>query len=162
MRLTGGTFTRLGASWDGRGTNFALFSAHAHKVELCLFDNQGRRELERIELPERSEDVWHGYLNDVSPGQVYGYRVHGPYQPEQGLRFNPNKLLLDPYAKRLAGKLIWSDAHLAYRAGSARTDLSFDRRDNARGVPKAVVIDEAFTWARGHPPAVGWHDMIIY
>jgi glycogen operon protein len=84
MRLTAGTFSRLGASWDGRGTNFALFSANAEKVELCLFDNQGRRELERIELPERTEDVWHGYLNDVSPGQLYGYRVHGPYDPEHG------------------------------------------------------------------------------
>ena len=103
MRLTAGTSSRLGASWDGRGTNFALFSANAQKVELCLFDSQGRRELERIELPERTEDVWHGYLNDVSPGQLYGYRVHGPYEPEHGHRFNANKLLLDPYARRLAG-----------------------------------------------------------
>ena len=118
MRLTAGTPSRLGASWDGRGTNFALFSANAEKVELCLFDGQGRRELERIELPERTEDVWHGYLNDVSPGQLYGYRVHGPYQPEQGHRFNANKLLLDPYARRLAGRLVWSDAHFGYRAGS--------------------------------------------
>src|SRR6266851_957705 len=102
MRLSAGSFSRLGASWDGRGTNFALFSANAQKVELCLFDSQGRRELERIELPERTEDVWHGYLNDVSPGQLYGYRVHGPYEPEHGHRFNANKLLLDPYAKRLA------------------------------------------------------------
>ena len=119
MRLSAGTFSRLGASWDGRGTNFALFSANAQKVELCLFDSQGRRELERIELPERSEDVWHGYLNDVSPGQLYGYRVHGPYEPEHGHRFNANKLLLDPYARRLAGRLVWSDAHFAYRTGSA-------------------------------------------
>ena len=136
---------RLGATWDGRGTNFALFSANAEKVELCLFDSQGRRELERIALPERTEDVWHGYLNDVSPGQLYGYRVHGPYAPERGHRFNANKLLIDPYAKRLAGRLVWSDAHFAYRTGSAREDLSFDRRDNARGMPKAVVVDEAFT-----------------
>ena len=148
MRLTAGTFSRLGASWDGRGTNFALFSANAEKVELCLFDSQGRRELERIELPERTEDVWHGYLNDVSPGQLYGYRVHGPYEPEHGHRFNPNKLLLDPYAKRLAGRLVWSDAHFAYRTGSPREDLSFDRRDNARGMPKAVVVDETFNWGR--------------
>ena len=88
MRLSAGSPARLGASWDGRGTNFALFSANAEKVELCLFDGQGRRELERIELPERNEDVWHGYLNDVSPGQLYGYRVHGPYAPERGHRFN--------------------------------------------------------------------------
>src|SRR5436309_16024760 len=100
MRLSAGTFSRLGASWDGRGTNFALFSANARKVELCLFDNQGRRELERIALPERSEDVWHDYLNDVSLGQLYGYRVHGPYEPEYGPLFNANKLLLAPSARR--------------------------------------------------------------
>src|SRR6266403_1421508 len=163
MRLSAGTFSRLGASWDGRGTNFALFSAHAQKVELCLFDGQGRRELERIELPERNEDVWHGYLNDVSPGQLYGYRVYGPYAPERGHRFNANKLLLDPYAKRLAGRLVWSDAHFAYRTGSAREDLSFDRRDNARGMPKAVVVDESFNWGRREMrPNISWEDTIIY
>src|SRR6266853_2094846 len=163
MRLSAGTFSRLGASWDGRGTNFALFSANAQKVELCLFDGQGRRELERIELPERTEDVWHGYLNDVSPGQLYGYRVHGPYEPEHGHRFNANKLLLDPYAKRLAGRLVWSDAHFAYRTGSAREDLSFDRRDNARGMPKAVVVDETFNWGRRETrPNIPWEDTIIY
>ena len=163
MRLSGGTFSRLGASWDGRGTNFALFSANAQKVELCLFDPQGRRELERIELPERTEDIWHGYLNDVSPGQLYGYRVHGPYEPEHGYRFNANKLLLDPYAKRLAGRLVWSDAHFAYRTGSAREDLSFDRRDNARGMPKAVVVDETFNWGRREiRPSIPWDDTIIY
>src|SRR6266540_660753 len=139
MRLSAGSPARLGASWDGRGTNFALFSANAEKVELCLFDGQGRRELERIELPERSEDVWHGYLNDVSPGQLYGYRVHGPYAPERGHRFNANKLLLDPYAKRIAGRLVWSDAHFGYRTGSAREDLSFDRRDNALGAFRTTV-----------------------
>lgn len=163
MRLTAGTYHRLGATWDGRGTNFALFSANAEKVELCLFDNQGRKELERIPLPERSEDVWHGYLNDVSPGQVYGYRVHGPYEPERGHRFNAHKLLLDPYAKRLIGRVVWSDAHFGYRAGSAREDLSFDRRDNARGVPKAVVVDELFNWGRQEiRPHVPWEDTIIY
>src|ERR1700720_3700649 len=146
MRLTAGSPSRLGASWDGRGTNFALFSANAQKVELCLFDSQGRREIERIELPERTEDVWHGYLNDVSPGQLYGYRVHGPYSPEQGHRFNPNKLLLDPYARRLAGRLVWSDAHFGFRVGSAREDLSFDRRDNARGMIKAVVVEDTIIY----------------
>src|ERR1700686_3065179 len=163
MRLSAGSSSRLGASWDGRGTNFALFSANAQKVELCLFDSQGRRELERIELPERSEDVWHAYLNDVSPGQLYGYRVHGPYEPEHGHRFNANKLLLDPYARRLAGRLVWSDAHFAYRTGSAREDLSFDRRDNARGMPKAVVVDETFNWGRREMrPSIPWEDTIIY
>lgn len=163
MRLTAGTDSRLGATWDGRGTNFALFSANAHKVELCLFDAQGRRELERIELPERTEDVWHGYLNDVSPGQLYGYRVHGPYDPDRGHRFNAHKLLLDPYAKRLNGRLVWSEAHFAYRTGSPREDLSFDRRDNARGMPKAVVVDETVGSGRRETrPGVRWEDTIVY
>ncbi|SFM17565.1 glycogen operon protein [Bradyrhizobium sp. NFR13] len=163
MRLSAGTPFRLGASWDGRGTNFALFSANATKVELCLFDSQGRRELERVELPEYNEHVFHGYLNDVSPGQIYGYRVHGPYEPEHGHRFNAHKLLLDPYAKKLAGRLVWSDAHFGYRTGSSREDLSFDRRDNARGMPKAVVVDETFNWGRKEArPSVPWEDTIIY
>ncbi|MBB5048240.1 glycogen operon protein [Rhodopseudomonas rhenobacensis] len=163
MRLSAGAPFRLGASWDGRGTNFALFSANAEKVELCLFDTQGRRELERITLPEKTEDVWHGYLNDISPGQLYGYRVHGPYEPERGHRFNAHKLLLDPYAKRLFGRLVWSDAHFAYRPGSPREDLSFDRRDNARGMPKAVVVDETFHLGRHDTrPRIPWEDTIIY
>jgi len=163
MRLSAGTPHRLGATWDGRGTNFALFSSIADKVELCLFDSQGHRELERIALPERSEDVWHGYLPDVAPGQIYGYRVHGPYEPEQGHRCNPHKLLLDPYAKRLHGRLVWSDAHFGYRAGSLREDLSFDRRDNARGMPKSVVIDENRNLGlRQLRPNTPWEDTIIY
>jgi glycogen operon protein len=162
VRLSAGAPHPLGATWDGRGTNFALFSAHAEKVELCLFDRHGRREVERIVLPERNEDVWHCYLNDVIPGQAYGYRVYGPYNPEQGHRFNPHKLLVDPYAKALRGRLAWSDAHFGYRVGSARADLSFDRRDNARGMPKGVVIDEAFTWSEERRPTVPWEDTIIY
>ncbi len=161
-RLSAGSSHPLGATWDGRGANFALFSQNASKVELCLFDSQGRRELERITLPERTEDVWHGYLSDVVPGQLYGYRVHGPYEPERGMRFNPHKLLIDPYCKKLAGRLVWSDAHFGYRTGSSRGDLSFDRRDNARGIPKAVVLDEAFTWGEDRPPRVPWEDTIIY
>jgi isoamylase len=162
VRLATGTPHPLGSRWDGCGTNFALFSAHAEKVELCLFDSHGRRQLECIAMPERTDDIWHVYLPDVVPGQIYGYRVHGPYQPEAGHRFNPNKLLLDPYAKRLAGRLVWSDAHFGYRTGSSRADLSFDRRDNARGVPKAVVIDEAFSWDRDRRPRIPWEDTIIY
>src|SRR6478609_10478120 len=138
MRLTAGSSARLGASWDGRGTNFALFSANAEKVELCLFDRQGRRELERVVLPEHTDDVWHGYLPEATPGQVYGYRVHGPYEPMHGHRFNANKLLLDPYAKRLTGTFVWNDVHFGYRPKSARADLSFDRRDNSRQMLKAV------------------------
>jgi glycogen operon protein len=162
MRLSASAPHPLGATWDGRGTNFALFSANAEKVELCLFDRQGRREIERVVLPECTEDVWHGYLNDILPGQSYGYRVYGPYAPERGHRFNAHKLLVDPYAKQLKGRLVWSDAHFGYRAGSARTDLSFDRRDNARGMPKAVVIDEAFTWGEERRPAIPFEDTIIY
>ena len=162
MRISAGAPHPLGATWDGRGTNFALFSATAEKVELCLFDSNGRREIERIVLPERTEDIWHGYVNDVAPGQLYGYRVHGRYEPERGLRFNAHKLLVDPYAKQLTGRLVWSDAHFGYRAGSARADLSFDRRDNARGMPKGVVVDEAFTWGAERKPATPWEDTIIY
>jgi isoamylase len=162
MRLSAGLPYPLGATWDGRGTNFALFSANATKVELCLFDSHGAREVERIALPERTEDVWHGYLGDSVPGQIYGYRVHGPYEPERGFRFNPNKLLLDPYAKAMAGRLLWSDAHFGYRAGSARADLSFDRRDNARGMRKAVVVDPAFTWGDERRPSIPWENTFIY
>ena len=152
----------LGATWDGRGTNFALFSANGEKVELCLFDSQGRRELHRVPLPERTEDVWHGYFHDVAPGQLYGYRVYGPYDPERGFRFNSNKLLVDPYAKALAGRLVWSDAHFGYRTGSARGDLSFDRRDNARGMPKSVVIDGSSASSHEERPQVAWEDTIVY
>jgi isoamylase len=162
MRVLEGSPHVLGADWDGRGTNFALFSAHAEKVELCLFDRQGKRELERIALPERTAEVWHGYLPEVLPGQLYGYRVYGPYDPERGHRFNPNKLLVDPYAKRLTGRVVWSDAHFGYRTGSPRADLSFDRRDSARGMPKAVVIDEAFTWGNDARPQVPWESAIVY
>jgi len=152
----------LGAGFDGRGTNFALFSANATKVELCLFDKDGRRERRRVVLPEHTEDVWHGYLPNVMPGQLYGYRVHGPYAPEAGHRFNPCKLLIDPYSKRLAGQLIWNDAHFAYRTGHKREDLSFDRRDNARWMLKSVVIDEAHTWGDDRHPQIAWEDTIIY
>src|SRR5438270_5891618 len=152
MRLSAGTSARLGASWDGRGTNFALFSANAQRVELCLFDPQGRRELERIELPERTEDVWHGYLNDVSPGQLYGYRVHGPYEPEHGHRFNANKVVLDPYARAIARDVIWADELFGYRIGDEKVDLSFDDRDSAAFAPLGVVIDTAFTWGDDRPP----------
>ena len=152
----------LGATWDGEGVNFALFSEHAERVELCLFDARGRREVERLALPECTDQVWHGYLPDARPGQLYGYRVHGPYRPEQGHRFNPHKLLLDPYAKALWGDMRWSDAHFGYRVGHAREDLSFDRRNSAPGVPKCRVVDPAFTWGDDRPPNVPWHDTVIY
>jgi isoamylase len=162
MRVLPGSPHLLGSSWDGRGTNFALFSANAEKVELCLFDKQGRREVERIALPERTDDIWHGYFPEVERGQVYGYRVYGPYDPVHGHRFNPNKLLLDPYAKRVIGPFAWSDAHFGYRTKSARTDLSFDRRDNARTMLKAVVIDPTFAWGHDRRLEHTWHETIIY
>ena len=152
----------LGATWDGNGVNFALFSAHATRVELCLFDRAGQQEVQRIVLPEYTDQVWHGYLPDAGPGLLYGYRIHGPYEPEAGHRFNPNKLLIDPYAKMLHGSLRWSDAHYAYRIGSNRGDLSFDRRDNARMMPKCAVVDTAFTWGDDRRPKRPWADTLIY
>src|SRR6185437_11352656 len=151
-----------GATWDGEGVNFSLFSAAAEKVELCLFDPTGRHEVQRIALRERTDEIWHCYLPEARPGLLYGYRVHGPYRPEQGLRFNPNKLLIEPYAKRLEGALVWSDAHFGYRLGSPKADLSFDKRDSAAGTPKCRVTDSAFTWGDDRPPRVPWHDTVIY
>ncbi|MEI8394749.1 MAG: glycogen debranching protein GlgX [Rhodospirillaceae bacterium] len=152
----------LGATWDGFGVNFALFSANAEKVELCLFDSGGQRETHRITLPEYTDEIWHGYLPDVRPGQLYGYRVHGPYRPEQGHRFNPHKLLIDPYTRALVGQVKWSDAHFGYKVGAAREDLGFDRRDNARMMPKCLVVDDAFTWGYDRRPQVPWSETIIY
>lgn len=161
-RILPGNPFPLGASWDGRGVNFALFSEHAKKVELCLFDPRGRRETERVVLPEQTDHVWHGYLPDAAPGQLYGYRVHGPYDPENGHRFNPNKLLLDPYAKSLRGKLRWHDVHFGYKIGSKREDLSFDWRDNATLMPKCEVVDPRFDWGDDTPPAIAWNDSLFY
>ncbi len=152
----------LGATWDGKGVNFALFSAHAERVELCIFDPRGRREIARVTLPEYTDEVWHGYLPDARPGALYGYRVSGPYDPSRGHRFNNNKLLLDPYAKAYAGKLRWTDAHYGYRIGSHREDLAFDRRDNASAMPKCVVLEGAFTWGEDHRPAVPWTETVFY
>jgi glycogen operon protein len=152
----------LGATWNGAGVNFALFSEHAEKVELCLFDPRGRREVQRVVLPEYTDSVWHGYLPDARPGLLYGYRVYGPYDPANGHRFNHHKLLLDPYAAMISGAIQWSDAHFGYRIGSPRADLSFDRRDNAAGMPKCVVVDTAFTWGNDKLLHTRWHDLIVY
>ncbi|HVO87341.1 MAG TPA: glycogen debranching protein GlgX [Casimicrobiaceae bacterium] len=152
----------LGATWDGQGVNFALYSEHAQRVELCLFDPKGRREIERIELRERTDFVWHCYLPDARPGLLYGYRVHGPYAPEQGHRFNPHKLLLDPYARLLVGQVRWSDAMFGYRVGSRREDLTMDPRDSASGMPKCQVVDEAFTWENDRAPRTPCKDSVIY
>jgi len=151
-----------GASWDGEGVNFALFSESAEKVELCIFDAAGRRERQRIELRERTDHVWHCYLPEARPGLVYGYRVHGPYKPEQGLRFNPSKLLADPYAKDFVGALRWSDALYGYTVGHKREDLAYDRRDSAAFMPKCRVLETAFTWGDDRRPDVPWHETVIY
>ena len=161
-RLKPGTGSRLGATWDGAGTNFALFSANAEKVELCLFNPSGRREVARISLPEYTHQVFHGYLDGVRPGQLYGYRVHGPYAPEAGHRFNPNKLLLDPYARAHRGELRWHDSMFGYRVGGKRDDLSFDRRDSAFVMPKCVVVDDAYTWGSDRKPDVPWARTVVY
>jgi isoamylase len=156
-----GTPHPRGASWDGRGVNFAIFSEHAERVELCLFDARGR-ECQRIAMPERSDHVWHCYLPQARPGLVYGYRLHGPYQPLQGHRFNPNKLLIDPYAKDFVGRLRWSDAVYGYTIGHKRGDLSFDRRDSAAFVPKCRVLETAFSWGDDRRPVIPWQDTVIY
>jgi isoamylase len=151
-----------GATWDGQGTNFAIFSGNATKVELCLFDENGEHELERIVLPEYTNQIWHGYLPDVGPATVYGYRVHGPYEPETGQRFNPNKLLLDPYACGHTGELKWNPALFGYQMETT-DDLTFDERDSGPFMPKCVVVDPNFEWseARSHR-RIPWDDTIIY
>jgi len=144
----------LGASCDSNGVNFSLFSRHATGVELCLFDDAGVVEMARLEMPGRTQDIWHGYLPDGKPGQRYGYRVHGPYEPTNGHRFNPHKLLVDPYAKRLHGSLIWDDANYGYIRGHADADLSFDTRDSAPYVPKSMVVATKVRSSRRHAPHV--------
>jgi isoamylase len=163
MRVWPGSSYPLGATWDGAGVNFALFSEHATRVELCLFDApDATRESQRIVLPESTDMVWHGYLPDARPGQVYGYRVHGPYEPENGHRFNPNKVVLDPYAKAIARRTRWDDAMFCYTIGHADADLSFDERDSAPFAPLASVIDPAFTWGDDRLPRTPWHQTVIY
>ncbi len=152
----------LGAAWDGKGVNFALFSQNAERVELCLFDDAGEREVERIPVCEYTNEIWHLYLPDAKPGQLYGYRVYGPYQPEAGHRFNHHKLLLDPYAKMLRGRFQWHEAWFGYQFGHPAADLSFDTRDSAPFLPKCCVIDSAFSWNNERAPRRPWRDTIIY
>lgn len=162
MRVWPGTPYPLGATWDGTGVNFALFTENGEKVELCLFDEKGSKETHRIVLPEYTDEIWHAYLPDVRPGQLYGYRVYGPFEPHNGHRFNGNKLLIDPYAKAISGDVVWNDAHFGYRIGAHDNDLSFDKRNNARWMPKCRVVDTAFTWGDDRPPRTDWHESIIY
>jgi isoamylase len=152
----------LGATWDGLGVNFALFSAHATKVELCIFDARGERELERIELPEYTDEVWHGYLPSARPGTVYAYRVHGPFEPDAGHRFNPNKLVIDPYAKQLVGQLRWGPELFGYRFDHPDKDRSYDDSDSASLMQKCRVIDPAFTWGSSRKPKTPWERTILY
>src|SRR5205085_8374765 len=161
-RLDAGLAYPLGSNWDGMGVNFAVFSDHATRVELCIFDAAGRREVARFDLPEKDLDVWHGYLPQAQPGLVYGFRAHGPYEPHNGHRFNPHKLLLDPYAKKLVGNIRWTDAVFGYRVHSPRSDLSFDRRDSAAAVVKAAVTEDGFQWGDDRRPDTPWNDTVLY
>ena len=161
MRVWPGKPFPLGPKWDGEGTNFSLFSEHADKVELCLFDESDRET--RYELTERTAFNWHGYLPGIGPGQRYGYRVHGRWAPEQGHRFNPDKLLIDPYAKSIEGAVDWKAGNvLPYVPGGDDADLDPDDEDDAAAIPKSVVIDESFDWQEDRPPARPWHETVIY
>jgi glycogen operon protein len=162
LRVSPGKPYPLGANWDGKGVNFAIFSAHAERVVLCLFDDEGKKETHRIPMPECTNEVWHVYLPEVRPGQLYGYRVFGPYEPHNGHRFNHHKLLMDPYGKSFQGKLKWNPALLGYDMDSDKKDLSFNRQDSAAFVPKSVVVDNAHTWGGDVRPNVSWSDTIVY
>lgn len=159
--IRAGTPFPLGATFDGDGVNFAVFSRHATRVSLCLFDEQGI-EAQIIDMPEREGHVWHCYLSGLRPGQQYGYRMHGPYKPEEGHRFNPYKLLIDPYAKRLTGHPEWNDALYSYDVDDKTKDLSFDKRDSAPFMPRSVVVDPAFSWGTRAKPGTPRSESIIY
>ncbi len=156
MKIKPGTPYPLGATWDGQGVNFALFSENATKVELCLFDSpDSEQESTTIVMPEQTDLVWHAYLPDIRPGQLYGYRVHGPYDPANGHRFNPNKVLLDPYAKTIGREISWDDSLFGYKVGGEEKDFAIDDRDSAAFAPLARVIDPGFDWGddrRRTPP----------
>ena len=156
-RVWPGSTPALGAQWDGEGTNFALFSEHATGVELCLFDRpDDAHERERIPLRQRTDQIWHAYLPDVRPRQLYGYRVYGPYEPGRGHRFNPAKLLLDPYARAISGTIRWNDTLQGHVIGHADQDLVADGRNSAGSMPKCLVVESAFSWGDDrHPRQLG-------
>src|SRR5688572_24586370 len=158
MEIWPGTPYPLGATFDGAGTNFSLFSEIASRVELCLYDADGKEH--RVDLPETTAFCWHGYLPRIRPGQRYGFRVHGPYEPDRGQRCNPAKLLLDPYAKAIAGDLTWNESVFGYPMGNP--DGPADTRDSAPYVPRSVVINPFFDWSQDRPPRTEWHDTVIY
>ena len=157
-----GAANPLGATPDDEGVNFAIYSRNAEKVELCLFDETGKKEVQRLTLRERTDFVWHGYVPGLKPGALYGYRVHGPYEPEKGHRFNPHKLLLDPYAKAIVGEIHWSDAHFGYTIGHKKEDLSLDKRESAGGMPKCQVVDDRFDWGYDFYPTRSCNERVIY
>jgi len=163
MRVWPGQPYPLGATWAGLGVNFAIYSAHATRVDLCLFDSADATSPSTcVQLPEHTDMVWHGYLPDVRPGQLYGYRVHGPYEPHKGHRFNPHKILLDPYSRAVGRTVRWDDSVFGYTVGDEAADLSFDERDDAEFAPLSAVIDPAFTWGDDRPPRTPWHKTVIY
>jgi glycogen operon protein len=165
IRVWPGIPAPLGATWDGEGTNFAIFSPHAIRVELCLFDHpENAVASQQVELRKRSDQVWHAYLPDIRPGQAYGYRVHGPFAPTEGHRFNPAKLLLDPYAKAISASIRWDDALSSHPEGNANPDrdLLLDTRDSAGVLPKCLVIESEFSWGGDQPPRIPWHRTVIY
>ncbi|MFN2613518.1 MAG: glycogen-debranching protein, partial [Actinomycetota bacterium] len=161
MRVWPGRPTPLGATWDGEGVNFAIFSEHATGVELCLFETpEDEKESARLEIRARTDLIWHCYLPDARPGQLYAYRVHGPYAPQEGHRFNPNKLLVDPYAKAVTGGFRLREEMYGYRIGA--DDLSYDERDSAPWVPRTIVVDDSFTWDEDRAPGIPWNRTLIY
>ena len=163
MRVRPGSSYPLGANWDGRGVNFAIFSENATSVELLLFDDEKQAEpQERLNLTEKTGYVWHAYLPDVLPGQLYSYSVSGPYEPRMGLRFNPHKALVDPYAKAIAGNIQWDEALFGYKVGDPQGDLSFDQRESARFLPKSLVIDPAYDWGDDRLLKTPWNETVIY
>jgi glycogen operon protein len=163
MRVWPGVPYPQGATWDGEGVNFSIFSEHATGVELCLFrKDEDAVAFARIRMAQRTDLNWHCYLPDARPGQLYGYRVEGPWAPEEGHRFNPAKLLLDPYAKAISGKVRWDDSVFGYTVGHPAADLQRDDRDSAAAMPKSVVIDPAFTWGGDQSPRVPWNKTVIY
>ena len=163
LRVSEGKPYPLGATWDGLGTNFALFSEHATKVELCLFESaDAKRETYKVELPERTAFVWHGYIRDIKPGQIYGYRVYGPYDPENGMRFNPHKLVTDPYAKAIVRGVTWDDSLFGYKIADEDSDLSMDETDSAPYAPLCAVVDPSFVWGADSRPDVPWNKTVIY
>jgi isoamylase len=163
LAVTEGKPYPLGATWDGLGANFAIFSEQATKVELCLFDScEATRESHRIELTHRTAFVWHAYIRNIKPGQIYGYRVHGPYDPKNGLRFNPNKLLTDPYAKAIVRGVTWNDSLFGYKIADKLSDLSFDDHDSAPYAPLCAVVDPSFVWGSDTRPDVPWNKTVIY